>query len=321
GRRGKTGVGMRSRRAAGRRPVIAAPVDQVSRGFLGHAFPPDVTVIGESHVGEDGVAGHGLHGRGVRGHRSTGCHAEETGFRVDGVETAVSTGLDPGDVVAHRPYLPAFETLRRDQHGEVGLATGAREGAGDVVFLALRVFHADDHHVFGHPAFVARHHGGDAQRHALLAEQRVAAVAGTVGDDLAGFREVHDVAIVRVTGPGHVGANVERIANRVQALDEGHIAQNVKYAVTDARHDAHAHHHVGRIGQLHADLGDVRAQRAHAEGDYIHRTTSHAALEQAFELIAHGIRLFPIVGRAGVYLVFGADESAIFDASDVAGIR
>src|SRR5690606_20588813 len=239
----------------------------------------------------------------------------------DGVETAVSTGLDPGDVVAHRPYLPAFETLRRDQHGEVGLATGAGEGAGDVVFLALRVFHADDHHVFGHPALVARHHGGDAQRHALLAEQRVATVAGTVGDDLAGFREVHDVAIVWITGPGNVGAAIERVTHRVQALDEGLLAQDVEYAVADARHDAHAHHHVGRIGQLHADLGDVRAQRAHAEGNDIHRATSHAAFEQALELCAHGIRLVPVVGRAGVFLVFGADEGAVFDASDVAGIR
>jgi hypothetical protein len=39
--------------------------------------------------------------------------------------------------------------------------------------------------VLGHPAFVARDVGGDAQGEALLAQQRVAAVAGAVGPDLA----------------------------------------------------------------------------------------------------------------------------------------
>jgi hypothetical protein len=29
-----------------RRPILALPVDQMGRGFLGHAFPPHVAVIG-----------------------------------------------------------------------------------------------------------------------------------------------------------------------------------------------------------------------------------------------------------------------------------
>ncbi len=49
----------------------------------------------------------------------------------------VGVGLDPGDVVAHGPYLPAVESGGRDQHGEVGLAAGAREGGGDIGLLAL----------------------------------------------------------------------------------------------------------------------------------------------------------------------------------------
>ena len=44
--------------------------------------------------------------------------------------------------------------------------------------LALRILDAEDQHVLGEPAFAARLVRGDAQRMALLAEQRVAAVAG-----------------------------------------------------------------------------------------------------------------------------------------------
>jgi hypothetical protein len=54
--------------------------------------------------------------------------------------------------------------------------------------------------VFGQPAFVARHVRGDAQSEALLAEQGVAAVAGTVGPDLAGLGVVHDVFGVGLHG-------------------------------------------------------------------------------------------------------------------------
>jgi hypothetical protein len=44
----------------------------------------------------------------------------------------VGVGLDPGDVVADGPDLPAVEAGGRDEHGEVGLAAGAGEGGGDV---------------------------------------------------------------------------------------------------------------------------------------------------------------------------------------------
>ena len=50
-----------------------------------------------------------------------------------------------------------------------------------------RGFDAEDEHVFGQPALVARHGGGDAQGETLLAQQGVAAIAGTVGPDFAGF--------------------------------------------------------------------------------------------------------------------------------------
>ena len=51
--------------------------------------------------------------------------------------------------------------------------------------LARRVRQLQDEHVLGEPALVARHHRRDPEREALLAEQRVAAVARAVRLDLA----------------------------------------------------------------------------------------------------------------------------------------
>src|SRR3546814_1549207 len=100
-------------------------------------------------------------------------HAEVAGLRVDRVQPAVLARAHPADVVAHRPHLPALLAIgvRRNQHRQVGLAAGAGEGGGNVVGLALRVLDADDQHVFGQPALVARLVRGDAQGVALLAQR------------------------------------------------------------------------------------------------------------------------------------------------------
>ena len=70
--------------------------------------------------------------------------------------------------------------------------------------LALGRGELEDQHVLGQPALVAGHHRGDPQREALLAEQRVAAVARAEGPDLAGLGEVDDVLVVGVARPRHV---------------------------------------------------------------------------------------------------------------------
>ena len=69
-----------------------------------------------------------------------GGDAEEAVLRVDGPQAAVLADAHPGDVVAHAPDLIALLAvdLGRDQHGQVGLAAGGREGGGDVLDLALR---------------------------------------------------------------------------------------------------------------------------------------------------------------------------------------
>jgi hypothetical protein len=107
--------------------------------------------------------------------------AEVSGFRVDGVQLAVLVRPQPGDVVADDGGFPTgvLIALRRDEHGEVGLAAGGREGDGEIGLARPPGFvDADDEHVLGHPLVFAGDVGGDAQGEALLAEQRVAAVAG-----------------------------------------------------------------------------------------------------------------------------------------------
>ena len=157
----------------------------------------------------------GLHGVGVGVPAGARGDAEEAGLGVDGVEPAVVAELHPADVVADGLGLPAGN--RGDEHGEVGLAARRRERGGDVLRLALGGRELQDQHVLGEPAVVAGHHRGDAQREALLAEQGVAAVAGAVRPDLAGLGEVHDVLVLGVARPRHVGLRRRRAGRRRSA--------------------------------------------------------------------------------------------------------
>ena len=177
--------------------------------------------------------------------------------------------------------------------------------------------------MLGHPAFVAGDVGGDAEGEALLAEQGVAAVAGAVGPDLAGFGEVDDVLGV-VAGPGDVLlAGCERRADGVHAGDDALVVlvDLGEDGSADAGHDAHVDDGVGGVGELDADLRHGRADGAHGEGQDVHGAAAHAAAEERLELLAHDEGIFPVVGGAGVVLGERADEGAVFDAGDVVGRR
>src|SRR5581483_8802476 len=102
---------------------------------------------------------------------------------VDRPQAAVGPRAQPGDVVADGPHLPALLRGRRHEHRQVRLAAGARERRGAVVGLARGALDADDQHVLGEPALLARLHARYAQSKTLLAEQRVAAVAGAHAPD------------------------------------------------------------------------------------------------------------------------------------------
>ena len=307
-------------------PSLAAPVQALRRRLVGHAFPPDAALRRERNVGEDCVPGQRRHrigiGLGARPRRN----AKEASLGIDGAQFARCVRLDPRDVVAHGPDLPAIEALGWNQHGKIRLAAGGREGRSNVGLLLLsvlvrRALHTEDEHVLGHPALVASDVRSDAQRETLFPEQCIAAVTGAVAPDLARLGKMHDVLGV-VTRPRDILLpRRQRSADRVHA---GHNAFGVlvnlgKDRSPDPRHDAHIHDGVGRVGQLHANLRHRRADRPHRIGQHVHRPSAHGAAEESLQLLAHHIRIFPVVGRAGVVFREGADEGPVLDPCNIIG--
>ena len=90
---------------------------------------------------------------------------------------------------------------------------------------------------------------------------------------------------------------------------------------TDARHDAHVHHDVRRIGELHADLRHRRANRSHAERKHVHGSSLHRAVKKLFQFPTHSKWFFPVIRGTGRVFRERADESAVFDPSDVTWVR
>jgi hypothetical protein len=123
-----------------------------------HQTPPSG---GERDVGEDRVLGQRGHRVRVGFDRSAGRDAEESRLGIDRAQTSVRIRPDPRDVIADRPHFPRrlLKRARRDHHGEIGFSAGAGERGGHVGFIALGILDAEDQHVLGHPALVARHVG------------------------------------------------------------------------------------------------------------------------------------------------------------------
>ena len=299
-----------------RTPLVAEPVDEVLRRVAAHALPPDVAVIGERNVGEQRVAGlHGLHGDRVGVVGGARRDAEEAVFRVDGVQ-AVFAQVQPRDVVAHDLCGPARDG--RGDHGEVGLTAGRREGSGDVVGLASRVGELEDKHVLGHPSLFLRHDGSDTQGVALLGEDGVSAVAGTVGPDFLGLRELGDVLGLVARPDGVFLARLERGTHGVERVDEVAVGTDlVQGFLAHAGHDAHGKHDVGGVSELNAELRLRIVDGAHAERHDVHRAALHGATEGLGHLSLHLGRVHPVIGRAGVLFLLRADEGAGLDAGDV----
>ena len=153
-----------------RGPVIALPINQMSRGVAVFAFPPDIAVIGQRDIGEDRILLDHRHGIRVRLGRRPRHHTEVTGFRIDRVKLPVITRFDPGNVVTNCADGPAFITLGRNKHRQIGLATCTWESRSDIGLLTLRGCQAKDQHMFSQPAFFLRHNRGNSQGEALLAE-------------------------------------------------------------------------------------------------------------------------------------------------------
>ena len=176
--------------------------------------------------------------------------------------------------------------------------------------------------MLGHPSLVASHGGGDTQGKALLAEQGIAAITGAIAHDQSVLREVRDVGILRGAGPGDILLSCrEGRSDRMEAFHKfaslGNLVVNLR---THPCHGAHVRYDVGAIRDLDAVLGDRRADRTHAEGHHIESASLHASLQEAIELSPHHGRIAPVIGGAGILFGFAADESALLDASHIAGI-
>ena len=128
--------------------------------------------------------------------------------------------------------------------------------------------------------------------------------------------------VFRVTGPADVfDAGLERHADRVDAGNEEVVLFDVAEDFRrHARHDAHRNDDVGRVRDFNAVFRDRRAERSHRERDDVHRAAFHAAVVERAHFLLHDDRVFPVVGRSRVFLVFRADQRALFDAGDVARV-
>ena len=163
-------------------------------------------------------------------------------FRVDRAQLPIVVQVQPGDVVTERPDFPAGMRFGRDQHREVCLAAGGRQGAGQVMRFALGAFDPHDQHVLGEPAFIACLPAGNSQRVALLAEQGVAAVTRANALDRQFFGKMHDEAPLGV-----------QIAGRMQALDIGSLALDARQrGLAHTRHQLHVGNDIRTVGNLDA---------------------------------------------------------------------
>ena len=271
-------------------PDVAFPGDQAGRRRSADAFPPRLVLGGQAHVGEDGVAMERVHHVGIGVVARAGRDPKKASLGIDGVQVAVGPDFHPGDVVAHGPDAIALAFQRGNHHGQVGLAAGAGECRGHVGDFAAGSFEAQDEHVLRHPALIASHGAGDAQRETLFAEQGIAAVARAHAPDQFLLREVHDVA-------PH-GVEV------AEGMQSGHEivggAQAVLRDFAHARHDAHAGHHVGAVGDFHADFAERRLHRAHDVGNHVHGAAAHGAVQQHADFVLGAVGVHPVIGGADV---------------------
>ena len=98
------------------------------------------------------------------------------------------------------------------------------------------------------------------------------------------------------------------------------LAQLLQDLSADARHNVHVHDDVRRVGQLHADLGDGRADRTHGERDHVQGATLHAALVKPGHCLLQFGGVDPVGRRAGVLLLLARDVGAVFHARNVGSV-
>ena len=197
----------------------------------------------------------------------SGSDAEEAVFGVDCPEAAVLADPQPCDVIADAPHLVALlaEELRRNEHCEIGLSAGRREGSSDVLDVSVRILKPEDKHMLCHPALFSAEVGCYPECEALLSEKHVSAVTGVDRPDRVVLREVAYVPVILVD----VGAGMESL-NKVGAVSE-----DIKNVLSCSCHDEHIEDNIYRVGKLDSDLCEIGFRYTHRVGNNIHRSALH----------------------------------------------
>ena len=192
--------------------------------------------------------------------------------------------------------------------------------AATYVFSPCGTLDAQDQHVLRHPAFVARDVRSNAQRKALLAQQRIAAVARSVRPDLARLREMHDVLRL-VARPRHILLARPRAARPRECMHGTTRFSSLSISAnTGSPMRAMMRMFTTTYGESVSCtpmLRHRRTHRPHAERQHIHRAAPHAAAKQLLQLATHHIRIFPVVGRPGGVLRQRADERPVLHARHI----
>ena len=163
GRRSEPRIGVSRFLFGGRSPRIALPVQTLDWRRVIVAFPPNCPIRLECDVGVDRITRDGHHRIGVGLGISARRHPEVARLGINGPQTSVRTRPHPRDIIAHGPYLPALKPFRRNHHGKVRLAAGAREGCCDVAPFTLGRLHCQDQHVLRQPPLPPPQVRSDAQ--------------------------------------------------------------------------------------------------------------------------------------------------------------
>ncbi len=177
--------------------------------------------------------------------------------------------------------------------------------------------------MFSEPAFVASENGSNAESKALLAEEGVSTVTGTVGPNEAFFRELRDVLVFNVSArPDAVVAFAfaERLTNGVEARNEFSVhvsVEDIENLLASASHDVHVENDVFGVSDFDTVLGNRGAERAHAERDHVHGTAVHTTLVELTHRLLEFRRVDPVVGRTCIFFLDRRDERTGFDASHV----
>jgi hypothetical protein len=96
----------------------------------------------------------------------------------------------------------------------------------------------------------------------------------------------------------HFSGQRSGCTNRVHTFDKFSVSEGAPDFGRDASHNAHAEYDVVKVGELDANLGQVTANRSHAERDHVHGPAFHTARKPILKLCPHFVRVLPLAEDA-----------------------